>query len=72
MISYSCDKCKKEIKENSRVFKYDFPAHITRKGIAYKDSDGNACSVELEHFELCGKCYNKVLNAAYKEFKAEL
>ncbi|NCA67061.1 MAG: hypothetical protein EOM87_03240 [Clostridia bacterium] len=69
MTTYHCDKCGKEIKQ---IYSFRFLIYIAdadRPVSYYVDNEGNRISGREECFDLCIKCYNKVMGAAYEEFK---
>ena len=72
MIKRYCDACGREIAENRQTFNplihlVDDPENLAGK---YVDCELNPVSGRHIEFDLCLKCYNRIMGKAVKEFKA--
>jgi hypothetical protein len=66
MIKHFCDRCGVESKDNHSLNPVSILCHLAEvdkrdKVNGYSDSDGNAISGRSVTFELCNRCYNKVM-----------
>lgn len=69
MIKQYCDKCGKEISKSYNAHKFEVAKHISEpNGCGYVDSEWNDVSGTVVSYDLCNKCYNEVMGAAWKEF----
>lgn len=70
MLKRYCDACGKEITENRQVF--NTLVHLLEtENLAgmYVDNEFNPVSGRHVEFDLCLKCYNRVMGKAVAEFK---
>jgi len=70
MLKRYCDACGKEITENRQVF--NPLVHLLETGNLagmYVDNEFNPVSGRRVEFDLCLKCYNRVMGKAVDEFK---
>ena len=69
MTKCFCDRCGKEIKHKYQ-FKYLCHIEDTANPLTgHCDSDGNRVSEREIIKDLCARCYNKVMTAAYKAYQ---
>ncbi len=66
MTRVFCDRCQKETKTLCKVY---FPCHLVEKKGPYVDKDMEPVTGRLVDKELCLKCYNVVIGAAFKAFE---
>lgn len=69
MLKRYCDACGVEIKENRQVFSSLCHLVETDRG-QYVDREWNPISGRHVEFDVCLKCYNRVMGKAVEEFKA--
>ena len=74
MATYiECDCCRAKLK---RVNKWQFRSHIkhmsfgTVAGITYTDENDNPMSDQITEKDLCNKCYNEIMLAAFEKYRA--
>lgn len=68
MLKHYCDACGKEITENRQVFTPSYHLIEPNDGL-YVDRGFNPVSGRRVEFDLCLRCYNRVMGKAVNEFK---
>lgn len=69
MLKRYCDACGKEITSNRQAFNPLIHLVETDRG-QYVDNEHNVISGVRYEYDLCMKCYNRVMGKAVSEFKA--